>query len=112
MDHAKLTFHAGRHGFAYGESAFVLQFMPSSTHGNLTVDVMNSFFEHERFPPNWFRRATPFDFSGVGTWADLVEEPFPIDPGAKNASGVYVDDVEMNNVRLSSAFLFHCIEAM
>jgi hypothetical protein len=89
--------------------------MPSSAHGNLTVDVMSSFFEHERFPENWFRRASPFDFLGVNEWADLVEEPFPVPPGAKNASGVYVDDVEIGNVRphlVPSAFLCHCIDAM
>lgn len=72
----------------------MLGLFPSSKFGNLTVDVMSSFFEHERFPPNWFRSAAPFTFVDIVLGATAVSQDFDAPPGAKNASGVYVFDVD------------------
>ncbi|KDQ53209.1 hypothetical protein JAAARDRAFT_438096 [Jaapia argillacea MUCL 33604] len=87
-----LTFHVGRHGFGYGEAGFTLNFFPNAKEGNLTVPVMNSFFQNERFPEGWYRRATRFTFADVSNAANEVEAPYPVPAGAKNTSGVYVPD--------------------
>lgn len=62
------------------------------TDGTLSVPTMTSFFAHQQFPANnWHRRATPGDFSLIGTAAGTIENAHPVPPGS-NINGVYVPD--------------------
>lgn len=90
-----LQYHIGRFLLSYGEASFTLNFFANGTDELLSVPVMTSFFADQRFPPNnWHRRATPGTFEVIGINATQVEEAHPLDPGANNATGQYVADVE------------------
>lgn len=59
---------------------------------------MSSFFIDECFPPNWWRRESPFEFSDIRDAVDYVQDPYPVFPGRKDADGVYVLETrEMNS---------------
>lgn len=57
---------------------------------------MTSFFAHERFPDNWYRHNGTVSINDVGnSIGDLVTDSNTSvpNPGAKNAQGVWVEDV-------------------
>jgi hypothetical protein len=93
----QLTYHNGRRGFGYGEAGLILNLFPNFKEGNLSLPVMKTFLEQERFPENWYRRNTTFEFEGISIAADTVEEAHPNEAGAKDASGTFVaENIEYN----------------
>lgn len=73
--------------------------------GNLTLSDMKSFLGHERFPEDWYRRETPLEFTDISKDVDALEDPHPVDSGAKDASGAYVLDSLDNNPYLGTVSL-------
>ncbi|TFK97485.1 Chloroperoxidase [Pterulicium gracile] len=91
-DNPVLTWHQGRLGFSYGEAGFILNLFRNSETGNLTRQDMTQFFVEERFPENWYRKETPFEFDDIRMAVDALEESHPVRPGKKDVNGMYVVD--------------------
>jgi len=87
-----LQYHVGRLLLSYGEAAFTLNFFANGTDGTLSVPTMTSFFQDQRFPPNFSRRSSPGGLDVIGNDAINVFLAHPVAPGANNASGAYIAD--------------------
>lgn len=105
-----------RLGFSYGEAGFILQLFrsckppshfilissltrvrPPAKTGNVTRQDLDKFFVEERFPENWYRKETPFEFSDIILAVNLVEDAHLVHPGKKDKNGTYVlETKEMN----------------
>jgi len=87
----EMQYHAGRQLAAYLETAFVLHAFANGTTGNTSISGMTSFFAHQTFPPNFFRRSSPATLTALAPTVMDVRAAHPIPPGM-NINGTYVND--------------------
>jgi len=88
----ELQFHLGRQLAAYNEAALILLLFSNGKTNQLTLSDVESFFEHQTFPPNFYRRATPASMKDITTLGMQIRDAHPIQPGANDANGNWVVD--------------------
>jgi hypothetical protein len=88
----KLEFHLGRQLAAYNEAALILLLFSNGKTNQLTVPDLTSFFAHQTFPPNFYRRATPAGIKDITGLGIQIREAHPIMPGANDENGNWVID--------------------
>jgi len=88
----ELQFHLGRQLAAYNEAALILLLFSNGKTGKLTVSDLNSFFEHQTFPPNFYRRHTPATMADITSMGMAIRNAHPIHPGANDAHGNWIVD--------------------
>ncbi|KAL9940588.1 hypothetical protein V8E36_000076 [Tilletia maclaganii] len=79
---------------SYGEAALVLNAFPSAAKNTTGVstdaDDLVAFFQNERFPDEWYRRAQPFGLEDFGTSLSAVLKAKPVQPGQNVGKGNFV----------------------
>ncbi len=63
--------------------------------GNVTSDYLGSLFRNNTFPPNFYRRVGPADFSVIGSVVSNLNTAHTITPGANDENGNYIIDSPM-----------------
>lgn len=76
----QFDFNPWRMLVAYGESGFVYQALRGDAR-EYTVDMVESWFVHERFPKGWGRRTVPVSVPELLAWAAVIEVIKPAVPG-------------------------------
>lgn len=88
----ELQFHVGRQFAAYNEAALVLLLFTNGKTKKLTIDDLDSFFVHQKFPPNFYRRQTPASLADIAGLGVQIRDAHPVPPGANDANGNWVVD--------------------
>lgn len=88
----EIQFHLGRQLAAYNEAALILLLFSNGKTNELTVSDLNSFFEHQTFPPNFYRRAQPATMGDITGLGMQIREAHPVLPGANDANGNWIVD--------------------
>jgi hypothetical protein len=87
-----LEFHLGRQFAAYNEAALILLLFSNGKTNKLTINDLNSFFEHQRFPDNFYRRHTPANLKDIAGLGMEIREAHPVLPGSNDPNGNWVVD--------------------
>jgi hypothetical protein len=65
----------------YNEAGFTLNLFANGSEHGVPLDSAISFFKVGRFPPNFFRRPTPFTLHDVGQANQEIMAPYPVPTG-------------------------------